>query len=210
MPDIQHSGILSADTHEPKHISDATTTDSGKVITPSSTVANTSELRSLNKDDIDNTNTDRLHLEIVANATVINFAGAPADTTLHTSTDYTTVTLFTENITVPKRGFSFNAPTGQATCNRDGLYAGELWMSVSSDAVSTLIGVRYGLNGNFFAAGDGAVLKVLAKASGDIHMMSAIAEVPLVATDVITLGIVADKASNITIHEAGLILRRVE
>lgn len=44
---ILHKDIQSADCHEPKGITTADTTDSGKVITPSSTVAGTSVLRSL-------------------------------------------------------------------------------------------------------------------------------------------------------------------
>lgn len=44
---IQHSQIQSADCHEPKHITVATTSDAGKVITPSATTSGTSVLRQL-------------------------------------------------------------------------------------------------------------------------------------------------------------------
>lgn len=43
----QHSAILSADCHEPKHITNATTADAGKVITPSSATNGISVLRKI-------------------------------------------------------------------------------------------------------------------------------------------------------------------
>lgn len=53
MADIQHSVITSSDCHEPKHISTSLTSQSGMVITPSSTVAGTSELRNLVFQELD-------------------------------------------------------------------------------------------------------------------------------------------------------------
>lgn len=44
---ILHSAIQHADCHEPRHITTSATTDAGKVITPSSSVAGTSVLRQL-------------------------------------------------------------------------------------------------------------------------------------------------------------------
>lgn len=43
-----HSAILSADCHEPKHITDSTTADAGKVLTPDYFIPATSILRQLN------------------------------------------------------------------------------------------------------------------------------------------------------------------
>jgi len=51
----QHNAILNADCHEPKHITDALTSDSGKVITPSSTLAGQSDLRRLVHADLSDT-----------------------------------------------------------------------------------------------------------------------------------------------------------
>lgn len=50
---IQHVDLPSHLCHEPKHISTATTNDSGKVITPSSTNSGTSQLRYLKIEEID-------------------------------------------------------------------------------------------------------------------------------------------------------------
>lgn len=54
MADIQHSTLTSSQVHEPKHISTSGTSDAGKVITPSSTTAGTSELRKLTDLEITN------------------------------------------------------------------------------------------------------------------------------------------------------------
>lgn len=54
MADIQHVELPDSLLHEPKHIKIATTSDSGKVITPSSTTAGVSELRYLDVGDIAN------------------------------------------------------------------------------------------------------------------------------------------------------------
>jgi len=53
MADIQHKDILNADTHEPKHITDAVIGDAGKVITPSSVVNGVSVLRYLVESEIE-------------------------------------------------------------------------------------------------------------------------------------------------------------
>jgi len=55
MANLEHTALNSAQVHEPKHITGATTSDTGKVITPSSSVNNVSQLRYLNLDEI---NTD--------------------------------------------------------------------------------------------------------------------------------------------------------
>lgn len=53
MADVQHTNLTSAQCHEPKHISTSLTSQSGMVITPSSTTAGTSELRQLIFEDLD-------------------------------------------------------------------------------------------------------------------------------------------------------------
>lgn len=51
---ILHTALTSTQVHEPKHISIATTADTGKVITPSASTSGESVLRKLTEDDIDN------------------------------------------------------------------------------------------------------------------------------------------------------------
>jgi len=208
MANIEHADILSANTHEPKHVTLSSISDAGKVITPSSTVAGTSELRSLTFDELDRSAVPHMNLDIIANATTIS-ATIASDTTLHTSADYTDVTLFSEDLTNPSVSLTFNAGTGEITINETGIYRGDLWMSVSSDTASTLVGVRYGIGGNYFPAGSGAVVKGLSKVAGDISDLAGFGEVPLASGQVLTIGVAVDKTSLITIHEAAFTLRRV-
>ena len=49
----EHVDILSANCHEPKHITSGSTADTGKVITNSSTIGGVSEYRKLTEADID-------------------------------------------------------------------------------------------------------------------------------------------------------------
>lgn len=51
---IQHIALTSAQVHEPKHVTSATTADAGKVITPSDSAAGTSVLRRLTQSEVDN------------------------------------------------------------------------------------------------------------------------------------------------------------
>lgn len=51
----EHDTIQHADTHEPKHITTSSTSDTGKVITPSGTTSGTSELRTIKATELDTT-----------------------------------------------------------------------------------------------------------------------------------------------------------
>lgn len=72
MPD--HRFALSAEVHEPKHITNTTTADAGKVITPSSSVAGTSELRFLSSSDLSDSVDIVTNSELLEND-AINFQG---------------------------------------------------------------------------------------------------------------------------------------
>lgn len=52
MAGADHRYLSTSEVHEPKHISSSSTTDTGKVITPSSITGGTSELRKLTPQDI--------------------------------------------------------------------------------------------------------------------------------------------------------------
>jgi hypothetical protein len=52
---VEHVTIQHADCHEPKHITISTTSDAGKVITPSSSTSGVSTLRYLNINEVDST-----------------------------------------------------------------------------------------------------------------------------------------------------------
>lgn len=72
MPD--HRFALSSEVHEPKHITNSTTSDSGKVITPSSSVSNKSELRYLSLGDLSDGG-NVLSLQDLVDNDAINYQG---------------------------------------------------------------------------------------------------------------------------------------
>lgn len=55
MANLEHTALNSSQVHEPKHITSATTSDAGKVITPSGSTNGVSELRLLQLDELDTT-----------------------------------------------------------------------------------------------------------------------------------------------------------
>ncbi len=74
MPSLQHSEMLSAQVHEPKHITSSDTSDSGKVVTPSSSVAGTSVLRRLGLQDLEDSGDLRTYSELLEED-AINYQG---------------------------------------------------------------------------------------------------------------------------------------
>jgi len=66
MANLQHSTLPSASVHEPKHITSAGTSSSGKVITSSSSAAGVSEYRFLKAEDITELQETLMILEIDA------------------------------------------------------------------------------------------------------------------------------------------------
>ena len=208
MANVQHAGLVSAECHEPKLITDTLITDTGKVITPSGTLAGTSELRKLKFSEIDRSTVPHINLEIVNNSSA-DARTIAGDLTLHTSADYEAITRWTEGLTNPSVGVAFNDVTGEMTISETGIYRGDLWLSASSDTASTLGGVRYAINGNFFPAGASPVVKALTKTAGDIVIFSGFGEVPLTAGQVLTVGFAVNKSASITIHESAFTLRRV-
>jgi len=53
MANLEHTALNSSQVHEPKHITSATTSDAGKVITPSGATSGVSVLRALQLDELD-------------------------------------------------------------------------------------------------------------------------------------------------------------
>jgi len=53
MANLEHTALNSSQVHEPKHITSATTSDAGKIITPSGATNGVSQLRLLQLDELD-------------------------------------------------------------------------------------------------------------------------------------------------------------
>lgn len=71
---VDHRFALSAEVHEPKHITNSNTADSGKVITPSSSTAGTSELRYLSLSDLSD-GSSAVSLGALLDNDIINYQG---------------------------------------------------------------------------------------------------------------------------------------
>lgn len=205
---IEHNSILNAQCHEPKHISDATTGDAGKVITPDAITGGTSELRQLTHFEIDKSADPHINAYISNNVTTTSITIA-ADLTLHTSSDYTAITLWNEETAYPSVGIVLNPSLGQFTVPSTGIYKLEYWLSVSSDTVNTLVGLRTGIDGNYFTFANAPVARQLKKVAGEEQFLSYANEYSLSTNAILTIGIAADKNCVLNIHEAGLILRRI-
>lgn len=89
MADIQHSGMTSIQCHEPKHITNTLTSQSGMVITPSSTTAGTSELRRLVASDIDIAGSTSPFSEYATYADTVYTSGSPLSVVADTRTKVT-------------------------------------------------------------------------------------------------------------------------
>src|SRR5690625_406450 len=86
MADIEHTDIDSAGCHEPKHFSNATTADAGKVLTPSSTTDGVSVLRTLSITDLDMTSAN--YMSLSASKTYSGDDGTHNDIIPDTTTEF--------------------------------------------------------------------------------------------------------------------------
>lgn len=144
-----------------------------------------------------------------ARTTVINNASttsvtAAVDSTLHTNTDYISLSpLYTPSTAPPAKGISII--DGQFTVAVTGVYQAFGWLAVSSDTISTLIGISGALNGVATASLD-PVTKFLAKTAGDIATVTGFGIFSLTAGDTLELFVAADKTSLLTIHESNFVM----
>lgn len=193
----EHVDIQNADCHEPKHITDALTSDAGKVITPSSTTAGDSELRKLLRSELSDYAEAYGQQTITANTTALALTAA-TDTTLATAGDYVQVTGVFDAV---PHGLNHNVTqaTDQLTVDQTGVYRIEVYANTSSDVASTVCAFRFAINGT---VGVARQPKHLMKSAGDVNNAAAHGFISLTATDVITLYVAADKTCNLTIEDA--------
>jgi len=138
MANVEHRTMVSADVHEPKHISDSTAADAGKVITPLS--GGSSELRNLTPAEV---GIQQIYGEAAIDANTTSFAmTAASDTTLYTESDY--VALNSTRVPMAygdhSNGVTFNTTTNGLTIPVTGFYRVSFWMNVVSDTNNTKLG----------------------------------------------------------------------
>lgn len=195
MANVEHRTMVSADVHEPKHISDSTAADAGKVITPLS--GGTSELRNLTPEEV---GVQFIYGELGLDANTTGFAiPAASDTTLYTTTDYVQLNSTREPGVYldHNNGVTFNSVTNGIQPSVSGDYRVAFWMNVLTSVNNTKIGIKAKENGtwcNFTVKQDIATLNRVQNISGYIIT-------DLANTNEITLWMASDKAANITIQD---------
>lgn len=190
-----HRTLLSTDVHEPKHISDSTSADAGKVITP--TLGGQSELRYLTAADVGILS---VYGEAAVDANTDPFSvPAAVDTTLYTTSDYVQL----NSVRIPlvyldqSGGVTFNASTNGLVPSVSGVYRVTFWMNVATSIANSKIGVKCKKNGlwaNFTVKHD-------IKDTGRVQVMMGHILTDLVAGDPVTFWMASDKAASLTIQD---------
>lgn len=192
----QHSSIGHANCHEPKHITIATTADAGKVITPSSASNGVSVLRKLDIDEINGGFVPAYGSMAIVHNTVGLALTAAADTTLHTTSQYTPVTGFWSEHTT--QGMTFSS--GTMTVTEAGVYLITVYYCVSmADGTNNKIGFTGTLNGSPVTGG---VLIVNLANAIDVHTLSASGITTLAAGDAVGVCMAVDDAQTYVIQDA--------
>lgn len=194
MPEIRT--LVSSEVHEPKHISDSTSADAGKVITPLS--GGTSELRNLTPAEV---GVKTVFGEIAVNANTASFSvAAAADATLQTTTDYVQL----NSVRLPSgyfdhsNGVTFNSVTNSLTPSVSGIYRISLWLNITTDTNNTKIGVKLKDNGSWASF----TLKQDIASLGRVENISGSLLEALTTDNEMSLWVASDKSANITIQDA--------
>ena len=198
-----HRTLVSADVHEPKHISDSTSADAGKVITPLS--GGTSELRYLTPQEV---GINYYYGEIEAdNITATISMTAATDPTLHDPADFVLLnssriaTVYGQNFGITYDGVNntMNVPVG-------GIYRVGGWFNLESSVNNTKVAIKYTLNGTPVSG----VLITDIGAAGRTQNISGFGLVALSADDDIGVSLASDKTADITITDMRLNLELVK
>lgn len=200
-----HRTLASVNVHEPKHISDATSADAGKVITPSVT-SGVSELRLLTPDEV-GINFTYGEMQLSQNTTSFSITAA-TDPTLYTDSDYVLinsvrapgVTLDQNNgVTLDNVNNTLNAPT-------TGIYRISGWFNIESDTINSKMAISYTNNGVV----SGLKPKHDIKEVSRVQNISAFGLISATAGDDIGIAVACDKTANITLQDFNIMLELVE
>ena len=145
MPD--HRILVSSETHEPKHITNSTGADAGKVITPLGGGA--SELRSLTPEEV---GIRIAYGEAGADANTTSFATiAAADSTLYSTADYLALNSIRVPGVAPDELFNvtYDGINNTLTPAISGVYTISFWMNLTTNQTSNTTGVKAKVNGGW-------------------------------------------------------------
>lgn len=194
MPDIRT--LVSTEIHEPKHISDSTSADAGKVITPLN--SGESELRKLTPSEV---GIKFVYGEAALDQNTTAFTIVAAATSdLYNTADYVQLNAtrlpgvyFDQNF----GGVTFNATTNGITPPIAGTYRLSAWMNIVSDTTSTMLGFKAKQNG----AWTNFTVKNEVPSIDRVQNVSGSSIVTLSAGDEITLWVASDKNANVTVED---------
>lgn len=192
----EHRTLVSADVHEPKHMTDSTGADAGKVITPLG--SGTSELRRLTPDEV---GVVKAYGEAGVDQHLSSPFSVPAatDSTLYTESDY--IPLNSARVSGVALDETYNTTfddvNNTLTPDVDGVYAISFWMNVKTDAVDNLIGVKAKTNGvwaNF-------TVKNEIQNSSRVQNISGFITKQLVAGEPVSLHVASEKNCDMDIED---------
>lgn len=205
----EHTILTSAQSHEPKHISTSVTGDSGKVITPSSTVAGTSDIRSLIPSEVGVTTTDYLRhhgeMEIIQNSTVDTITVA-TDATLYTAGDYQQITANWTAGTV--NGITHSS--GELTVPVDGVYLLSCWNNITFSVNNTLVGFKFTINGSVTSPASTPTVRRKIGTGTDVGSIAASGLIQLSATNRIGIAAAASNGGDLTITDGVCLLQLIK
>lgn len=192
---VDHRNMTSAQVHEPKHISDSTSADAGKVITPLSGGA--SELRFLTPSEV---GIQQIYGESALDENTTSFSvSAASDTELYTTSDYVQL----NSTRVPAayldeaNGIFFEPTTNGLVAPISGVYRISFWMNISTDTANSKIGIKFRKNNDWC----NFTIKHDVKEIGRVELISGHIITDVVAEDEITAWLASDKTADITIQD---------
>ena len=133
------------------------------------------------------------------------YAGVSTDFTLTAATPLT-LSSATMWSTSANKNVTVDLTAGELTASVAGVYQLASWLSLEADTISTLISIRYSING----VPSPTALKGLAKDVGDTNNLSASLIISLGANDTVSLEIETDKDAVVTVTDAGLTLHKID
>ncbi len=211
MADLQHTDLTTLQVHEPKHITGGVTTDTGKVITSSSSVNGESEFRQLAVADIDTTGSNIVpaygSMTVVNNTNSIPVIAA-TNPALTDPADY--IQILPDTISYsPGLLSNITFATNELTVLEDGIYFFSGWTDIAVvSGNNTLVGLKLTVNGATSAASPSG--KSLIPSSSSIINIAASSVVSLSAGDSFGIAIAADRNASLILGDSDLNLVRIE
>jgi len=142
----EHTALVSAKCHEPKHITNTTVADAGKVITAAAT-SGTSEFRALTPEEVGIPNVIG-SMEVNASTDAISVSAA-VDSTLYDKTEYTQILAADTTTIAPLLigGMTFDSVNNELIVPVGGYYAVTDSCTITATGAHAVVAIANTLNG---------------------------------------------------------------